>query len=219
MAIMLIAQILVNKVCIYVICSSLQVFFLYFIIENPDIHLVNEIESLKTDIDKSNRSKTDFLSNMYHEIRTPMNAIVGFSDSLLNSSEFNEEAARNDIQSIATAGTNLVDIINNILDISKIESGNDTLVNKECSLDKIVKEIEGRLSDINIKIELDNTAKDYFVNNGYDEFYGARPLKRLVNKELETPLAKLLINGDIHENDTLIVSYDNKLIINKKNSD
>ena len=86
-------------------------------------------------------------------------------------------------------------------------------------LDKIVKEIEGRLSDINIKIELDNTAKDYFVNNGYDEFYGARPLKRLVNKELETPLAKLLINGDIHENDTLIVSYDNKLLINKKNSD
>ena len=86
-------------------------------------------------------------------------------------------------------------------------------------LDKIVKEIEGRLSDINIKIELDNTAKDYFLNNGYDEFYGARPLKRLVNKELETPLAKLLINGDIHENDTLIVSYDNKLIINKKNSD
>ena len=86
-------------------------------------------------------------------------------------------------------------------------------------LDKIVKEIEGRLSDININIELDNTAKDYFVNNGYDEFYGARPLKRLVNKELETPLAKLLINGDIHENDTLIVSYDNKLIINKKNSD
>ncbi len=86
-------------------------------------------------------------------------------------------------------------------------------------LDKIVKEIEVRLSDINVKIELDNTAKDYFVNNGYDEFYGARPLKRLVNKELETPLAKLLINGDIHENDTLIVSYDNKLLINKKNSD
>ena len=86
-------------------------------------------------------------------------------------------------------------------------------------LDKIVKEIEVRLSDINVKIELDNTAKDYFVNNGYDEFYGARPLKRLVNKELETPLAKLLINGDIHENDTLIVSYVNKLIINKKNSD
>ncbi len=86
-------------------------------------------------------------------------------------------------------------------------------------LDKIVKEIEVRLCDINVKIELDNTAKDYFVNNGYDEFYGARPLKRLVNKELETPLAKLLINGDIHENDTLIVSYDNKLLINKKNSD
>ena len=161
MAVMLTAQILLNKVSIYVICCSLQVFFLYFIIENPDIHLVNEIDSLKSDIDKSNRSKTDFLSNMSHEIRTPMNAIIGFSDSLLNSNVFDETAARNDIQSIATAGTNLVDIINNILDISKIESGNDTLANRECSLTKIVRDlssvIEARLgnSPVKLYIEMD----------------------------------------------------------------
>ncbi len=159
--VMLILQIMFNNISVYVICCSLQVFFLYFIIENPDIHLAREIEGLKADIDKSNKSKTDFLSNMSHEIRTPMNAIIGFSDSLLNSPKFDEATARNDIQSIATAGTNLVDIINNILDISKIESGNDTLDNKECSIAKIVKElgsiIESRIGNNPVKlyIELD----------------------------------------------------------------
>ena len=161
MLVMLVLQVMFNDISVYVICCSLQVFFLYFIIENPDIHLAREIEGLKEDIDKSNRSKTDFLSNMSHEIRTPMNAIIGFSDSLLNSPKFDETAARNDIQSIATAGTNLVDIINNILDISKIESGNDTLDNKECSIAKIVKElgsiIESRIGNNPVKlyIELD----------------------------------------------------------------
>ena len=161
MLILLVAQILVNQVCVYVISCSLQVFFLYFVIENPDIHLADEIDDLKSDIDKSNRSKTDFLSNMSHEIRTPMNAIIGFSDSLLNTNEFNEENARVDIKSIATAGTNLVDIINNILDISKIESGNDTLANRECSVAKIVSDlssvIESRLgnSPVKLYVEMD----------------------------------------------------------------
>ena len=161
MLVMLVLQVMFNDISVYVICCSLQVFFLYFIIENPDIHLAREIEGLKTDIDKSNKSKTDFLSNMSHEIRTPMNAIIGFSDSLLNSPKFDENTARNDIQSIATAGTNLVDIINNILDISKIESGNDTLDNKEFSIAKIVKElgsiIESRIGNNPVKlyIELD----------------------------------------------------------------
>ena len=161
MLVMLVLQVMFNDISVYVICCSLQVFFLYFIIENPDIHLAREIEGLKENIDKSNKSKTDFLSNMSHEIRTPMNAIIGFSDSLLNSPKFDENTARNDIQSIATAGTNLVDIINNILDISKIESGNDTLDNKECSIAKIVKElgsiIESRIGNNPVKlyIELD----------------------------------------------------------------
>ena len=161
MLVMLVLQVMFNDISVYVICCSLQVFFLYFIIENPDIHLAREIEGLKADIDKSNKSKTDFLSNMSHEIRTPMNAIIGFSDSLLNSPKFDENTARNDIQSIATAGTNLVDIINNILDISKIESGNDTLDNKEFSIAKIVKElgsiIESRIGNNPVKlyIELD----------------------------------------------------------------
>jgi len=73
-------------------------------------------------------------------------------------------------------------------------------------LDKIIFDIEKRLSDINIKINLSDSAKTYLIDNGYDEFYGARPLKRLVNKELETKLAKLMINNDIKED--MVINVD-----------
>lgn len=59
-------------------------------------------------------------------------------------------------------------------------------------LSKIIEEIEHRLIDINVKINLSDSAINYFIDNGYDEFYGARPLKRLVNNKLETIIARKL---------------------------
>ena len=56
-------------------------------------------------------------------------------------------------------------------------------------LDNIVKQIERRLVDINVKIVLTDDARRYFIDNGYDEAFGARPLKRLVSNKLETLLA------------------------------
>ena len=84
-------------------------------------------------------------------------------------------------------------------------------------LDKIIKETESRLKEYNIKISLEESAKDYFIQNGYDEFYGARPLKRLVSKTLETKLARLIIEGKIKENSIVEVSYNNELEIIVKN--
>ena len=82
-------------------------------------------------------------------------------------------------------------------------------------LDKIIKEIEDRLKDLNVKIKLTANARNYFIDNGYDEFYGARPLKRLVNKELETILAKKLIGNEIKENQVITVDFkDNKIVLN-----
>ena len=82
-------------------------------------------------------------------------------------------------------------------------------------LDKIISEIEHRLIDLNIKINLTETAKNYFIDNGYDEYYGARPLKRLVNNKLETLIAKKLINNEIKPNTTITVDYiNNELEIN-----
>lgn len=76
-------------------------------------------------------------------------------------------------------------------------------------LDKIIEEIEKRLIDINVKINLTDNAKNYFIDNGYDEYYGARPLKRLVNNKLETLIAKKLINNEIKPNTIVNVDYIN----------
>ena len=75
-------------------------------------------------------------------------------------------------------------------------------------LNKIISEIEKRLSDLNVKITLSEDARKYLIDNGYDEFYGARPLKRLVNNKLETLIAKKLINNEIKSGANIIVNYD-----------
>ena len=79
-------------------------------------------------------------------------------------------------------------------------------------LDKIIVEIENRLKDLNVKISLTGAAREYFINNGYDEFYGARPLKRLVNRDLETLIAKKLINNEVKYGQTITVDYQNDTI-------
>ena len=79
-------------------------------------------------------------------------------------------------------------------------------------LDKIIGEIENRLKDLNVKISLTGAAREYFINNGYDEFYGARPLKRLVNRDLETLIAKKLINNEVKYGQTITVDCQNDTI-------
>ncbi len=84
-------------------------------------------------------------------------------------------------------------------------------------LDKIVGEIEFRLKDSNIKISLTEKAKAYFIDNGFDEYYGARPLKRLVSRELETLLAHMIINNEVVYGQELVVDINNdEVVINKK---
>lgn len=138
---------------------AVQLFFLYFNIENPDLKIISELETVKEEIERSNRAKSDFLSNMSHEIRSPMNAIVGFSETLLNTPNFDPKSARTDISHIASAGNNLLDIVNNILDISKIESGKEVLEMKEYKLSNIIMElssiIEARIGDKPVKLIID----------------------------------------------------------------
>ena len=81
-------------------------------------------------------------------------------------------------------------------------------------LDKIISDIELRLDDKKIKINLTNSAKDYIINNSYDEKYGARPIKRFVSRNLETLLATEIINDNIKFGQTVTIDVkDNNLII------
>ena len=81
-------------------------------------------------------------------------------------------------------------------------------------LDKIVRETEARLSDKKIKLILTDKAKDYIIDNSYDENYGARPIKRYVSRNLESMLAKAIILDEIkYDSEVIIDVKDNNLII------
>ena len=80
-------------------------------------------------------------------------------------------------------------------------------------LDKIIYDIEKRLGMNDVHIKLTNNAKDHLVDAGYDVNYGARPLKRLVAKTLETFLAKKIINNEIKYGDVINITYDNEIKI------
>jgi ATP-dependent Clp protease ATP-binding subunit ClpB len=62
------------------------------------------------------------------------------------------------------------------------------------------------LTERKIGLDLDQTAEDWLANEGYDPIYGARPLKRVIQRSLQNPLASLLLEGAVHEGETVHVS-------------
>ena len=77
-------------------------------------------------------------------------------------------------------------------------------------LDKIILDINNRLKDRNITITLSNKVKDKIINSSYDETFGARPIKRYVQDNIETLLALALIDGTIKDNTSLIINLNDK---------
>ena len=83
-------------------------------------------------------------------------------------------------------------------------------------LDLEINKVVNRLKGKNLKLELDETAKDFLVEKGYDPQYGARPMRRAVERFLEDPLAEEILRGHLHEGEPIKVSSDkNKLIFNQ----
>ena len=148
-------QLIYPSMLIMTYIETVIVCVMYHTIENPDTKLLSEVNIAKDKAEKANAAKTDFLSNMSHEIRTPLNAIVGFSNAIQE--EENLEDAKEDAKDIVLAAQNLLEIVNGILDISKIEANKMEVINTDYDLkqecESLVKLIKPRLGTKPVEIE------------------------------------------------------------------
>ncbi len=147
---------------------SLITLFLYFTLENPDIKYIDELNALKIKAEEANKAKTYFLASMSHEIRTPMNVIIGLSESMLSGED--TSSMYDDVKSINKAGETLLEIVNNILDITKIEEGRTTINNKPYNIADMVAELTSivniSLSEKPIKFSVETIGNIPSVLNG-----------------------------------------------------
>ena len=118
------------EITLMLMCHSIVTSLMYFTIENPDVKMIKELEVAKNGAEKANHAKSEFLSSMSHELRTPLNAIVCFSE-LLETKEGLDSESKDFAKDIVSASHNLLDLVNGVLDISKIEAGKMELINKE----------------------------------------------------------------------------------------
>jgi signal transduction histidine kinase len=101
-----------------------------------------ELAAARDSADEANRTKSGFLANMSHELRTPLNAIIGYSEILQeDAADKDDRAPIDDLQKIESAGRHLLGLINNILDLSKIEAGKTDVFIEELDLQGLVKEV------------------------------------------------------------------------------
>ncbi|OKH14958.1 ATP-dependent chaperone ClpB [Fischerella major NIES-592] len=79
-----------------------------------------------------------------------------------------------------------------------------------------VQRLEQRLVERKLALKLSDEALDWLAQVGYDPVYGARPLKRAIQRELETPIAKAILRGEFHEGDTIYVGVENERLVFKR---
>lgn len=149
---------------------------LFFTVESQDTKLLAQAEESRREAEIANKAKSDFLSSISHEIRTPMNTILGFSHALLEEKNLTQDLVKHDVKDIKQASGDLLELINNILDISRIESGKETLESKEYRIEDLLMEINSVTSAkvsrdvLDFKINVDGNIPTKFKGDS-DKIY------------------------------------------------
>jgi len=111
-------------------------------IEN--VRLFDEIQDKSRQLQMASEHKSQFVSSMSHELRTPLNAIIGLTDMLVtNAARFGTEKAQEPLQRVNAAGAHLLGLINQVLDLSKIEAGRLELNPQAVQLAPLINEVIG----------------------------------------------------------------------------
>ncbi len=178
-----------------------------------DISEQKEIEEklkiAKDKADESNKLKSAFLANMSHEIRTPMNGILGFSQ-FLTKPQINSKQTQKYAKIIIKSGNHLLNIINDIIDVSRIESGYFTINESVINLNRLLKELysffhsiitEKNKKDVKLKINLPIADKYSFIKT--DSTRLKQILTNLINNAVKFTETGSIEYGYIIENNKL----------------
>ncbi|MDH5325654.1 MAG: HAMP domain-containing histidine kinase [Gammaproteobacteria bacterium] len=161
--------------------------------------LVDRLEELKLqvrerdDARNANKIKSDFLANVSHELRTPLNAIIGYSELILDTTQ--DKNTQDDLNKIRSSASHLNRLINDMLDLSKIEAGKLEVVTEPIKLEPFLKEIR---YDVQPLIERNrNTLQFHFSDNNNKVL--ADPVRlRQVILNLISNATKFTHNGEIN---------------------
>jgi signal transduction histidine kinase len=114
------------------------------VIAIENVRLFDEIQDKNRQLQMASENKSQFVSNMSHELRTPLNAIIGLTEMMVtNAARFGTEKALEPLQRVNRAGTHLLGLINQVLDLSKIEAGKLELNPQTVQLAPLIEEVIG----------------------------------------------------------------------------